>query len=169
MSSESSPEAALEPKPKKGKLGLVVAIAAVVALVAGAAVAGTVLGPQIVGRSKKPDAAHAPEPAEAEAKVGDTIELSPILVDTRSADAALHHLKVVLAIELAETAQKEHFMKLVPRGREAAVAYLRSQPFESLAAPERYAAVRTELAQRFTTAVGAGQVARVMVVDFVAQ
>jgi flagellar basal body-associated protein FliL len=176
MSSAEAEEApAGNAPPKKSKMGIVLAVVAVVLLIAGAAVAGTLLGPQLLSHGKKSEAGHEKseeahgEKAEGSEKVGETTELNAILVDTRSAEGDLHHLKVVLAVELDEATPKAEFMKYAPRGREVAVAYLRSQPFEALAAPERYDAVRKELSQRFTAAIAPARVGRVLVVDFVAQ
>jgi flagellar FliL protein len=175
MSEEAAASPSGSKPPKKSKLGIVLAIVAVVLLVAGAAVAGTLLGPELLSRKKKPDAeqeksdaAHS-EKSGGDEKVGETTELSPILVDTRSADGALHHLKVVLSVELTETTPKAEFLKYAPRGREVAVAYLRSQPFEVVSAADRYEEVRKELTARFSKAIAPAKVGRVLIVDFVAQ
>ena len=181
-------ETAAEPKaPKKSRLGLVLATVVVVVLVTGAAVAGTLFGPALLGHKQaKADAAEqaddegdddaAPsagtkkkKKGDDDAKVGETVEMSPILVDARAKDGELHHLKVVLAIEVAEGTPKDEFMRFSPRGREAAVAYLRSQGFDDLASPDKYGEIRAELAKMFSEAVGAKRVARVMVIDYVAQ
>jgi len=180
MEHEQTSQDATGPAPKKSRLGLILATVVVVVLVAGAAVAGTMLGPKLIGHDKKN--AEKSEHAEAsehdekgekgengEKPIGETSELSPILVDTRGADGALHHLKVVLAVELAEGAPKEEFLKYAPRGREAAVAYLRTQSYDTIAAPERYDEVRAELSKKFTEAVGEKRVSRILIVDFVAQ
>ena len=175
MSSEATAESPSgNVPPKKSKLGIVLAVAAVVLLVAGAAVAGTLLGPELLSRGKKPEGHEKPEAAHAEKsegseKVGETTELNPILVDTRGADGSLHHLKVVLSVELDETTPKAEFMKYAPRGREVAVAYLRSQPFEFVSASEKYEDVRKELSHRFIKAIEPAKVGRVLIVDFVAQ
>src|SRR5262245_56383021 len=135
MSSVAPEGSVADAVPKKGKAGIVLAIVAVIVLVAGAAVAGTLLGPKLLSRAKAPE--PAPEKAAAHAeKIGETTELNPILVDTRSADGTLHHLKVVLAVELDETTPKAEFMKFAPRGREATIAYLRSQTFENVSASD---------------------------------
>jgi flagellar basal body-associated protein FliL len=166
-SDEDSEESVPEPQaPKKSRLGLVLATVVVVVLVTGAAVAGTMFGPALINHSKK--AEHA-APAEKDKPIGETVELQPILVDARAKNGELHHLKVVLAIEVGEGTPKEEFMKYSSRGREAAVAYLRSMGFEDLAAAEKYSQVRADLAKKFTEAVGEKRVARVMVIDFVAQ
>src|SRR4051812_25737045 len=183
-------ENASEPKaPKKSRLGLGLATVVVVVLVTGAAVAGTMFGPVLLGHKQaKEDVADQADEAgdddpsppektdkkkksksEKDGKVGESVEMSPILVDARAKDGELHHLKVVLAIEIAETTTKEEFMRYSPRGREAAVAYLRSQGFDDLASPEHYTNIRSELAKEFIAAVGDKRVARVMVIDYVAQ
>jgi flagellar basal body-associated protein FliL len=159
-------ESVPEPKaPKKSRLGLVLATVVVVVLVTGAAVAGTMFGPALMGHGKKVE----PPAPPTEKPIGETVELPPILVDARAKDGELHHLKVVLAIEIEEGTPKEEFMRYSPRGREAAVAYLRSRGFDELASPEHYADIRAALAKTFREAVGEKRIARVMVIDFVAQ
>jgi flagellar basal body-associated protein FliL len=188
--SDDSEVSTSEPKaPKKSRLGLVLATVVVVVLVTGAAVAGTMFGPTLLGhKSAKADTADQADDeetddeaspdqgakkkakkSEKEGKVGESVELSPILVDARSKDGEIHHLKVVLAIEIAEGTPKDEFMRYSPRGREATVAYLRSQGFDDLASPEHYTIIRQEVAKQFTDAVGSKRVSRVMIIDYVAQ
>ncbi len=184
-------ESAPEPKaPKKSRLGLVLAIVVVVVLVTGAAVAGTMFGPVLLGHKQAAadsadqaddeggdDDATPPDKSDKkkqkksdkEGKIGESVELPPIVVDARSKDGELHHLKVVLAVEVAEGTPKDDFMRYSPRGREAAVAYLRSRSFEDLASSDHYAEIRTELAKQFIEAVGEKRVARVLIIDYVAQ
>jgi flagellar basal body-associated protein FliL len=170
MEAEDSEESVAEPKaPKKSRLGLVLAIVAVTVLVTGAAVAGTVFGPALFGHSKKAEQAVEKEKGHEKEKVGESVELSPIMVDARAEDGNLHHLKVVLAVEVAEGTPKDELMRYLPRGREAAVGYLRSQSFDHLVDPLRYAEVRAELSKTFVEAIGHERVARVLVTDFVAQ
>lgn len=170
MEAEESEESVAEPKaPKKSRLGLVLAIVAVTVLVTGAAVAGTLFGPALFGHAKKGEQAVEKEKTHEKEKVGESVELSPIMVDARADDGNLHHLKVVLAVEVAEGTPKDELMRYLPRGREAAVGYLRSQSFDRLVDPLRYAEVRTELSKMFVEAIGHERVARVLVTDFVAQ
>jgi flagellar basal body-associated protein FliL len=172
MQAEDSEGSVSEPRaPKKSRLGLVLATVVVVVLVTGAAVAGTIFGPKLLrgGSKAEPAASAKTKEHEKDKPVGETVEMSPILVDARAQGGELHHLKVVLAIEVAEGTPKEEFMKYSLRGREAAVAYLRGSSFEEIAAPRNYAEVRAELAKKFTEATGEKHVARVMVIDFVAQ
>jgi flagellar protein FliL len=157
-----------------GKTKIIAAVAVVAVLAAGAA--GAVVGPKLLNRgsSKKAAAAHVAEAApaasgEAGEAIGETSEFAPIVVDTRSEDGAIHHLKVVISVELSETTKKEEFMKYAPRAREAAISYLRSEPFEIISAPQKFEDVRKELSTRIIEAVGQKRVSRVLVVDFVAQ
>jgi len=173
MEAEESEESVAEPKaPKKSKLGLVLAIVAITVLVTGAAVAGTVFGPALFGHAKKGESAEKEKSKDKEKekeKIGESVELTPIMVDARAEDGNLHHLKVVLSLEVAEGTTKDELMKYMPRGREAAVGYLRSQSFDHLVDPAQYAEVRSELSKQFSEAVGGERISRVLVTDFVAQ
>jgi flagellar basal body-associated protein FliL len=178
MEAEDSEQSVSEPKaPNKSKLGLVLAIVAVTVLVTGAAVAGTLFGPALLGRGKSAEHdAPAKEKGkekekggkEAE-KVGESVEFPPIMVDARAENGELHHIKLVIVVEVAEGTPKEELMRYAPRGREAAVAFMRSESFDKLSAPAGYAEVRAELCKKFAEAVGEERVARVLVTDFVAQ
>jgi len=156
-----------------GKTKIIAAVAVVAVLVAGAA--GAVVGPKLLNRgASKAAAAHADEAApaasaEAGEAIGETTEFAPIVVDTRSEDGTIHHLKVVISVELPEKVKKEEFMKYAPRAREAAISYLRSEPFEVISAPAKFEDVRKELSTRIVEAVGEKRISRVLVVDFVAQ
>ena len=170
MEAEDSEESHSTPKaPKKSRLGLVLAIVVITVLVTGAAVAGTVFGPALFGHSKKGEQAAEKEKGPEKEKIGESVELTPIMVDARADDGNLHHLKVVLAVEVAEGTPKDELMRYLPRGREAAVGYLRSQTFDHLVDPLHYADVRAELSKTFSEAVGHERISRVLVTDFVAQ
>ena len=172
MEAEESEESVSEPKaPKKSRLGLVLAIVVITVLVTGAAVAGTVFGPALLGHPKKGEQAAEKEKEKGKEseKIGESVELSPIMVDARADDGNLHHLKVVLSVEVAEGTPKDELMRYLPRGREAAVGFLRSQSFDHLVDPSHYADVRTELSKTFAEAIGHERVSRVLVTDFVAQ
>jgi flagellar basal body-associated protein FliL len=170
-SEEESEESTSEPKaPKKNRLGLVLAIVAVSVLVTGAAVAGTVFGPALLGHKKSESAEEKPKDKEKDKeKIGESVEFNPIMVDARATDGSLHHIKVVIAVEIAEGTPKDEFMRYAPRGREAAVGFLRGQSFDHLVAADQYAEVRSELAKEFSEAVGKERVGRVLITDFVAQ
>jgi flagellar basal body-associated protein FliL len=192
-------EEASEPKPvekKKGK-GKLVGILVALALILGAGAAGAVLAPKYLGGGDKP--AHKPaegeeaseeshdkgeegeaeeEPAgEAEEKPkkaaqGDVHEiqgLEAIVVDTRSADGNLRHIKVGLSIELMEGTKEADFKSYVPRAREAAIGYFRTRDFEQLSDPKNFVQVVKDLNKEIIAAVGKKRAKRVVVTDFVAQ
>lgn len=171
-------------KKSGGKTKIIAAVAVVAVLAAGAA--GAVVGPKLLNRGAKKAtaAAHAEAEEHGEGEegaapagsaegageaIGEVTEFAPIVVDTRSEDGAIHHLKVVLSVEIPEKVKKEEFMKYAPRAREAAITYLRSEPFEVISAPAKFDDVRKELSKRIVEAVGKKRVSRVLVVDFVAQ
>jgi flagellar basal body-associated protein FliL len=192
-------EEASEPKPvekKKGK-GKLVGILVALALILGAGAAGAVLAPKYLGGGDK--AAHKPadgeeasedshdkgEDAEAEeehadegedkpkkAAQGDVHEiqgLEAIVVDTRSADGNLRHIKVGLSIELMEGTKEAEFKAYVPRAREAAIGYFRTRDFEQLSDPKNFVQVVKDLNKEIIAAVGKKRAKRIVVTDFVAQ
>lgn len=192
-------EEASEPKPvekKKGK-GKLVGILVALALILGAGAAGAVLAPKYLGGGDK--AAHKPaegeeaseeshdkgEEADAEeehaeeaeekpkkAAAGDVHEiqgLEAIVVDTRSADGNLRHIKVGLSIELMEGTKEAEFKAYVPRAREAAIGYFRTRDFEQLSDPKNFVQVVKDLNKEIIAAVGKKRAKRIVVTDFVAQ
>lgn len=168
---EASPKEAAKPKKSKKTIFLILVV---VVLVGGAATAGVLLGPALAGThapAGAPGAAsaeHGPEEEAVEEAPG-SVSVDPIVVDLRDADGAIHHLKVALAFELKKGVADGEFRAYVPRGREAAIAYLRADSFEGLTAPEKFTEVRTELSKRVLAALGEKKVARVLITDFVAQ
>ncbi len=196
MSEEASePNKSVEKKKGKGKLvGILVALA----LILGAGAAGAVLAPTYLGGGAKAaaktaegaeeDAAHGSErgddeagddekPAEEEGErsrrpsgdVHAVQNLEPIVVDTRSADGSIRHVKVGLTIELQETAKEAEFKSYVPRAREAAIGYFRTRDFEQLSDPKNFTQVVKDLNKEILAAVGKKRAKRVVVTDFVAQ
>ncbi|HEX2731324.1 MAG TPA: flagellar basal body-associated FliL family protein [Polyangiaceae bacterium] len=185
--SEDEPEASPAAAPKKKKPILLVLV--VVVLVGAAAAAGVFLGPALAGSAptkesgkKAASAEHKPGAKEAEEGEGEgeaegegseeilgSVSVDPIVVDTRDADGTIHHLKVTLSFELRHGVADGDFRPFVPRGREAAIAYLRSQTFEDLTASDRFEQIRAELGKRVMAAVGEKKAARVLITDFVAQ
>lgn len=155
-------------EPKKRPILLILVA---VVLVAGAAAAGTILGPKLTGGAPAPVAE--PPPAASSAPpadlVKDIVGLAPFIIDSRDADGMIRHVKVAVSIELKEGITDADFRPYVPRGREAAIAYLRSQNFEELTNPARFEEVRAELSKRIIEAVGPSRAGRVLVIDFVGQ
>lgn len=192
----SEPNKPVEKKKGKGKLvGILVALA----LILGAGAAGAVLAPKYLGGGAKAaakpaaedDSEHGSEngneaeaaseeeekPAEEEGEkphkpAGDVHEvhnLESIVVDTRSADGSIRHVKVGLTIELTEAAKEAEFKAYVPRAREAAIGYFRTRDFEQLSDPKNFTQVVKDLNKEILAAVGKKRAKRVVVTDFVAQ
>jgi len=192
-------EEASEPKPvekKKGK-GKLVGILVALALILGAGAAGAVLAPKYLGGGDK--AAHKPAEGDEEAHGEGSAEkaeeadaeeeadegekkprkdasdvheiqgLESIVVDTRSADGNLRHIKVGLSIELNEGIKEAEFKVYVPRAREAAIGYFRTRDFEQLADPKNFTQVVKDLNKEIILAVGKRRAKRIVITDFVAQ
>jgi flagellar basal body-associated protein FliL len=199
MSEEASePNKPVEKKKGKGKLvGILVALALILgAGAAGAVLAPKYLGGAKDHKSAEPgaeeeaehgsekgdDAEAASDEGEKEAEeeaekphskaAGDVHEiqgLESIIVDTRSADGSIRHLKVGLAIELNETTKEADFKAYVPRAREAAIGYFRTRDFEQLSDPKNFTQVVKDLNKEIIAAVGKKRAKRVVITDFVAQ
>lgn len=173
---------------KKSKKGLVIGIAVGVVVLAAGVGGGLMFGPKLFGGQAAAEANEGHEAsgkgqkgsvegkhAESDPKGGQAPEkiisskFEPIIVDLRDAEGTLRHLKVGLAAELPESVPEEEFKLLQPRGREAAIAYLRTLSFDKATDPKRYPKVKKELSQAVTKAIGKEHVRRLLVVDFVAQ
>lgn len=181
MSNDADKDAKTEQK--KSKLGLILGVAgAAVVLVAGG-VTGLVLGPEMLGSASAEAAtggganaasgraagekANARKPGQPEKVV--SFKFDPIIVDVLSKFGESHHLKVGLAAELAEGTAEAELRLVQPRGREAAITYLRSLTYEEVTSPKKYGRIKKDLIRKVTVAVGEERVSRVLVIDFVAQ
>ena len=182
---------------KKGKGPLIGIIVAAV-LVVGAGAAGAVMGPKFFakpvptkpadgeaepeeekpsGEDKAAEEEKAEEPSDEEhvekksaaGEVKAITNLAPIVVDTRSADGQVRHLKIALSIEHPEAMKEAEFKAYVPRAREAAIWYLRTHDFEELSAPKNFDKLRKDLNDNIINAVGKKRARRVLITDFVAQ
>jgi flagellar basal body-associated protein FliL len=199
MSEEASEPKPVEKKKGKGKLvGILVALALILgAGAAGAVLAPTYLGggdkaahkpaegdeeAAAEGSEEKGEDAEAhgdedkpAEEGEKKAKkeaLGDVHEiqnLESIVVDTRSVDGNLRHIKVGLSIELVEGTKEADFKSYVPRAREAAIGYFRTRDFEQLSDPKNFPQVVKDLNKEIILAVGKKRAKRVVITDFVAQ
>ena len=109
------------------------------------------------------------EHKSASGEVKEVTNLAPIVVDTRSADGQVRHLKIALSIEHPDTMKEAEFKAYVPRAREAAIWYLRTHDFEELSAPKNFDKLRKELNDNILNAVGKKRARRVLITDFVAQ
>ena len=179
--SEEKPAAA----PKKGGSKVIV-IALTAILVAGAAVAGTMFGPKMLG-AKSAEAHEDEAPAksskgkskskkhEAEEEDVEPTAVSnfqPIVVDVHDNEGVIHHLKVGLTVESGMENAKEaeealkHFQ---PRGREAAIAFLRSREWDEITSSKMFETLKKDLSEKVIESMGEERVSRVLVTDFVAQ
>jgi flagellar basal body-associated protein FliL len=189
---EKQPEDVL---PKKGKAGLIIGVVIGVVTLVGGSVAGAVLGPKLLGGSDE----HAEEEEEAPAKSEKshksdkkekhgskddaeeghgssegpehivTVDIPSVVVDLLDNQGRIRHLKVGLTAELADKVPAEEFRLFIPRGREAALTFLRSLAFEQVADPSHFTAIKDELGKKVSEAVGEERVHRMMLTDFVVQ
>lgn len=198
MSEEASEPKPVEKKKGKGKLvGILVALALILgAGAAGAVLAPKYLGGGAKASEHKP-AEGAEEEGDGSAEKGEEAEgsgdeekdadegekkpsksggevhevqnLEAIVVDTRSADGNIRHVKVGLTIELVEGTKEAEFKSYVPRAREAAIGYFRTRDFEQLSDPKNFTQVVKDLNKEIIAAVGKRRAKRVVITDFVAQ
>lgn len=198
MSEEASePKAGGEKKKGKGKLvGILVALALILgAGAAGAVLAPKYLGGGAKASEHKPAEAAEEEgessekgeeaessaeeekdaeegekkPSKPSGEVHEVQNLEAIVVDTRSADGNIRHVKVGLTIELVEGTKEAEFKSYVPRAREAAIGYFRTRDFEQLSDPKNFAQVVKDLNKEIIAAVGKKRAKRIVITDFVAQ
>lgn len=183
--------------PKKGKMGLIIGIVVAVVTLVGGSVAGAVLGPKLLGggggddseeaesgshekpskseKSHKSEKGEKSEKKEGKGEEGEgegkmvTYDIPSVVVDLRDGDNRIRHLKIGLTAELGEHAPMEEFKMFVPRGREAAITYLRSLSFEEVSDAQHFQEIKDELAKRVTEAMGEEHVHRMVLTDFVVQ
>lgn len=167
---DSKEQPVVEKSHKKRLLGVLVTSV----LIVGAGVAGTVLGPRLMAnRGDAADTEGSSEGSEEEnaedEKPPNPMAFQPLIVDVRDKKALPHHMKVGLTVELKDGVKKEDFEKLQPRGREAAILYLRAKTFEELTEPAQFELITKELNERIIKAMGEKHTIRVIITDFVAQ
>lgn len=188
--SEEGEKAADAPGPKKGKMGLIIGIVIAVVTLVGGSVAGAVLGPKLLGssdesessgkheKSEKSDKSHKSEKKSEHGEKSDdaegvgklvTYDVPSVVVDLRDGDNRIRHLKVGLTAELGEHTPMEEFKLTIPRGREAAITFLRSLSFEEVSDPQHFTAIKDELGKRIIEALGEEHVHRIVLTDFVVQ
>lgn len=98
---------------------------------------------------------------------GPTLALEPFVVTFQDAAQKNHAMKLTIALELSHTAKEEEFKAFVPRVRDATLSYLRAQKPEDAQAGN-LDKIRDELKERLTK-LGAEQIERVLITDFVVQ
>ncbi len=177
-----APDAAAAAAPaKKGKSGMIIAIAIAVVTLVGGSVAGAVLGPRLLGGGQPKGEQAGGEHEEAGGDHGQasggaqgpekitSIAFPSVVVDLRDQDERIRHLKVGINCEVPETVPDAEFKLYMPRGREAILTYMRSLNYEEVTDPARYETIKSELSKRVTEAIGAKRVKRVLIVEFVSQ
>jgi flagellar basal body-associated protein FliL len=194
MSDEAEKPVEVATTPKKSKVGIIIGVGIAVVTLVGGSVAGAVLGPKLLGGSdeghekagaedghgKSEKKAHKSEKSEKKGSHGaeeesegpehiTTSDIPAIVVDLRDSDGRIRHLKVGLTAELGENVTVEQFRLVIPRGREAALTYLRTLSFEDVADSQHFITIKDELSKRVTEAVGEDRVHRMMLTDFVLQ
>lgn len=171
--SDDGEEGTVSPAPapkKKSSVGIIIGVLLAASVAGGAAF----FVPKYLsgGHAAKPDAEggeEAEEPASGDHGASGTVAFQPIVVDVRGQGEDVHHLKVVLTFELKADVKPDEFEKLTPRGREAAIVYLRSKSFEDVTSPEKFPELVSELTEKVVTALGKKRVKRMMITDFVTQ
>lgn len=168
-------------------VGIVIGLVTLV----GGSVAGAVLGPKLLGGSEEQEEeekpakgarSHKSDKKEKAGEDGDeahgsskgpehivTVDIPSVVVDLLDNQGRIRHLKVGLTAELADKVPAEEFRLFIPRGREAALTFLRSLVFEQVADPSHFIGIKDELAKRVSAAVGEERVHRMMLTDFVVQ
>lgn len=169
-------ESKASPQPAKGGGKRVVVLAAVVVVALAAGGGGVFFGSKLHAEPKPSEdsAEHEDDKDEKEEKgaKGEPIETSSmeaLIVDVKGTDGELHHLKVGLALEFGKTVPEEEFKRIAPRGRDAAIAYLRSLSMDDVSNPAKFEEIRKEMLQRIAAAMGKPKVKRILFTDFVAQ
>jgi len=181
------------PAPKKGKMGLIIGIVIAAVTLVGGSVAGAVLGPKLLGssdesessskheksekseksrKSEKHEKAEKSEKGEDDAEGAEklsTYDIPAVVVDLRDGEGRIKHLKVGLTAELGEHAAVEDLKLVIPRGREAAITYLRSLSFEEVSDAQHFVAIKDELGKRVIESLGEERVHRIVLTDFVVQ
>jgi flagellar basal body-associated protein FliL len=163
MEEEDAPQAPVVEKKSRRIVWILVAVVFVV----GAAATGVILGPKLLGggaAAAKKKAEHV-EPEKAP----ETSMFDPIVVDVRTGNGELHHLKIGLSMELPEGVKEEDVKRVKPRGRHAAIAFLRAKGFDELTQPERFAELSQDLNDEIVEAMGKDRVRRILITDYVAQ
>jgi flagellar basal body-associated protein FliL len=175
MANDEEPE---QPKVEKSPKRLLRILVTSV-LIGGAAVTGMLFGPRLLAHrttasndqnSENGDAGKGGESAEgAEVEPNNPQAFAPIVVDVKNKRGEMHHMRVGITVELTDKSTKEEFERYQPRGREAAIGYLRSKTFDELTEATEFENIAKQLNEAVTRAMGERRCNRVVVTDFVAQ
>lgn len=152
-------------KPRKRLTGVL----AILVLTLGAGVAGTILSPRLMAMA--PSLSKSPRSSESKAETEPraTMDFAPLVIDVKDAQQISRHVRIGISVEVPDSLTREEFKNLVPRGREAAIAYLRAKSFEFLTDSASFEKVSSELNARITRAMGHEHTLRVLITDYVSQ
>lgn len=164
---EKAPDAEKPASGKAGKGLVVVVLLVAVVLGGGAAAAGAIVAMRFA--APPGDAAHPPPSSSADDKVPLTVEFAPLVVDIRTADGVMHHLKVALSAEVPPEVTVDEVKSAMPRGRQAAISYLRGIDFDEAVKPEAFQAFQADLSKHVIAAMGPKRVSAILVTDFISQ
>ncbi len=137
--------------------------------VVGAGGGGAVAGAKLLGKKRPAPAASAAAGEPVEELMSEAIPLGDIVVDVRSAQGTLHHLRVGVSVELRSGADVQAAKRFIPKGREVVIYYLRSKSFEALTGAGTFGAVVEDLSKQVISAFGAKNAKRILVTDYMAQ
>jgi len=170
MATEEEPAQPKVEKSPKRLLGILV----ISVLIASAAVTGTLFGPRLLAPRTAAATENTNESSDAgvEALEGEPSNpqgFAPIVVDVKSKRGEIHHMRVGITVELSEKTTKEEFERYQPRGREAAIGYLRSKSFDELTESAEFENISKQLNEVVIRAMGEHRCTRVVLTDYVAQ
>ncbi len=157
---------------KGGKSRIILGLLAVIlvsAAGAGGAIAGTrLMGPPAAAAAAPPPPKE-PEQDENAGKVNQVSNFNPIVIDFHDPSGDVHHLKIAVSAELPPEMQEKEFELYSPRGREAAIIYLRQLKWEDAISPKKFGEIRKGLSEVMIKALGKKRVDRIVITDYVAQ
>lgn len=171
--------AGLEPRRTNGVVRTLLLVVVILAASMGGAVAGQVALARM--NTPKADRTHKAEKKDSkhdEPEYGDPAEdppsaetsvLEPMVVDIRSKEGELHHIKIGIAIEFRKPIHEEELKKVLPRARDAIISYIRALAYDDATNHQNFDAIRSELGERIAKALGKKNVSKVLFTEFVVQ
>ena len=162
-----------EPKKKGPLLWIILAIVLALAGVGG----GVFLGPMIM---KPPPAAGGEAKAEAAAEAPKqelppiVVPWPPLVVDVPDERGGSRHVKLVITLETVNEQLEAELSAFAPRGRQAALGFVRAQSYENLTDPSKFESLQKKMTEVVRASVGKSskgeeRVSQVLITDLVAQ
>jgi flagellar basal body-associated protein FliL len=175
MADDKKKEAAEGAEPKK-KSPLIWIILAVVLCLGGIG-AGIFLAPKFMKpapHAEGASAAHAaPESSEHDVPPI-VVPWPPLVVDITDEQGGSRHVKLVMTLEIANEHMEKELASYAPRGRQAALGFIRAKTFQSLTDPTRFESLQKEITEIVQKSVGKSangeqRVSQILITDLVAQ